>query len=259
MPSSNKGGTILTTIVVLVALLLLAAWIGPQIFIVYSLRNMRQANPGLQLVPHPMPAVSAAPVTSERHSCYGYEFLTPWGKPDVIPGEYSAGLYFPGGVAMYFRNPAKAIDFFSAVRHQKARQVDMERIFGRHDIDSSYGALQAVMEATPPAEVSFFRNREQALWTFMILTQKGMDVHYSTTDILSFELENLRGFQINDSKQDGKSIVHAFDKKDAHLEFEFFRPGDAQKTLVPQAEINAVLLSIRLASPVQKPPPKKAN
>lgn len=260
MPSRNKGGAVLTifaVIAVIILLFIVTAYFSPEFFAPLALSKMRQDHPSLMLTPKPMQLVSPAPVQPERLSSYGYEFQTPWGKPlDVQLRKDFKSFAFPDNVQMFAYNPEKAFDFLDFAIIASSMPDEGRRAFGRSDIDSYFEAMRCVLEIVPPSHVSLFGNRKQMMATYEVLMYKSMVVQDTVTEILAFELGSWRGFQMNRPKQNAKSVVFLFDKQFSGLEFSFSRIGDNQDKSIPQAEINAVLLSLRPASPAQKPPPK---
>lgn len=259
MPSRKKGGVVLTILAVIVAIIILliaTVYFFPEVYAAYLLSRMRQDHPNLMLKPKPMEPVSAAPVQPERLSSYGHDFQTPWGKPqNVQRHEDFMSFAFPDNVHVLAYDPAKAFEFLRLAIIASSVPDEGRRVFGRSDIDSYFEAMRCVLEIVPPTRVSFFGNRKQMMATYQVLKFKSMVVHESTTEILAFDLGDWRGFQMNELK--AESVIFLFDQKYSGIKLSFSRVGDKQDKPILQAEINAVLLSLRLASPEKTPPQKK--
>lgn len=253
MDSSSRGSSKSTATCILFAVALFGFFYGRQIAASIYARKIGRENPGLYLVPQPIPPPEAA-TTIQTLSYFGFEFDVPWGKPEKeLLWASSARIFFKSGVGLFLIDPATGSDYAAVMRQSRPQDSDkIEAIFGRKTLSSSYELLKKEYAITPN-QIRPFGRVEETVGMSILLVLKSINIQNAKNQVYSFEYDNLRGFVLGDSATARVVTVDGFDSRDRHFELMFFAVEGAshRPTLT---EIAGVLKSIR---PSKQPPEKK--
>ncbi len=244
MESSTRGRATTTAAGILLALALFGFLYGRQIATSIYAWKLGRDNPGLYLVPQPLPLPKAT-TSSATLSYFGYEFDVPWGKPEKEQvWTSSVRIVFKSGVGLFLTDPATNPDLAAVMRQTRPQELDkLEAVFGRETLSSTYGLLKKEYSVTP-SQVRPFGKLEETVGTAVLLVLKSIHVRKDINQAYSFEFDNLRGFVLGNPESARLVTVDGFGSHDLHFQIMFFSvEGASQRPSL--AEIAFVLQSIR--------------
>jgi len=239
-------------IVVIVACLILAYayFFGPATMFIWQAKQEAARNPGLARVPIPLPDTSISSNPGTSVTLFGYQFEVPWQGQVIVKtsGDYAADVHTVSGKPFVFFNPAneprvvKSLQQGLKERGEDPRNADL--VLNSH---SDYELERSVLYATP-AQLSLVFPRKKEVWAAVSLMVKQAEAQGAETGLYSFQIGELRGFQIGDPSRARSVRVKAFDGDDRESEFVFgFSPGPdySSKQGFTQTDINTVLQTLR--------------
>ena len=258
--SGQRGGSVLNVILVLVGLLVLAAFTVPYFFTYYMMRQLTEGKPGMAMQPVPLPESPVLDATPTLVSAGGFEIAVPWGKLDRnYDSDFSRSYYFSNRW-LWIQKEIPFLEAFSGPGGTQPTQRDaLKQAYGIEVPAEPYEATKLFLErdAKPPRILSGYRKMVAEM---MLVTAKSSLIPDPTNAIYSFELPHARGFQINKPEGSVEIRLLLFFHKGKPLSLGIHRaPDDPPFT---QAEINFIVRNVRVEEEkpaVPQPPAKTAS
>jgi len=187
-------------------------------------RQMAHDQPGLFAIPRPVDPHSDA-LAGDRVDCFGLSFQSPWGTAlNERSFRHLCLLSSSNGASITVLDPAIRLE----------------------PSGTGYEFWTAVLNTTPD-DVKWWRMRYWNASSFALLLQKGIEIH-DFMAVYTVGFGEMRGFQLGDpSVRPFKVALDLFDKNDRHFRVNIYSQ-DERHALISQAQINAMISSMRSAS-----------
>lgn len=215
----------------------------------WTVHGLAADEPGLDVVPTPLPAVPAVALNGPRIERFGISFQLPWKSVVKERALQSIDtLQFSNGAVIALWSPPSQVDSLSVLRKSGGSAVD--RILGASADRSNYAYMTAAMAATPDQAQWWKMPRENAR-CLLLMTQKSIDVLESRT-IHPISAGTMRGFQFGNASDPVIRLI-LFDPQDRRYMVVIGRKRGVPSPLT-QAEINALVASLRVTLAGTAPP-----
>ena len=259
----RSGGQIAFWATLVVALAVVAAYFGPQVVAYWrvrkeSVRSNDDPPRGWSSVPHPLTDLALSHAEGTILSYYGFRFEAPWKEVDrVRDTERTIEVRFKSGQSISLANP----DYFYADPvsndYAKADPEVFTRAFGPAIRESKYAQFREVVSTTP-SQCWPFQSHRQFARCCVLLEIKGLWFEHNSAapDILTFETETYRGFEISGLSRDWQNVsVNLFDDTNHWLLLNI--SGDDRTGIrINQAEVNRVIQTFApVGAPQSSSPP----
>jgi len=240
-------------------ILVYAYFFGRPTMFVWQAKQESASDPKLALVPIPLSDTSISTTPGTIVTLFGYQFEVPWQGQVAVrnPGDDHLAVVYSAAVGkpLMFFNPAKNGGLVETTRAElKARGEDPRIADAYLDAHSDYDLIRSTLYTTP-AQLSLIFPGKNAVYAATRLMIKRTEAVGAETGLYSFQIGQLRGFQIGDPSRARNVRVIGFDRGDNRFEFGFGGvPGHqyVSKQGFNQAEINRVLQSLRSAPSSQQ-------
>ncbi len=247
---SKGSGTPWPPLAVAISLMFVYVYFfGGPTMLVWRAKQDAARDPRLALVPTLLSDTSVSASPGTRVTFFGYQFEVPWQGQATVKnaGDYIAVAFNASATkSLEFVNPANSLGLVKTTRAGlKERGLDPRNADLVLNAGSDYDLMRSILYAAP-AQLSLVFPRKKDVWAATFLMMKEVEVRGAEAGLYSFQIGQLRGFQIGDPSRARNVRVESFDADDRKFEFVFgCKPGSDAS--FKQTEINRVLQTLQRA------------
>ena len=249
-------------VAILIALLnVLVMLLGPPIGIFLTARQEARKFPGVKVTPQPLSDYSVSDAPGTALSYFGYSFEVPWNASSKQKAFRKGGLVqheFESGQSVTFIVPVDQGGLLTQiVQDQSLHMENLQLVFGDLTKRSPYDQYAALLNTTP-GNIRAFGPRAEAVRKATLLTIKAIAAAPGLeTGVFSFELPDMRGFQIGDPQKSRRVDLEVFDIEGHHVEIICATTKDNIR--LSQPELNRILKSFHAVLAESPPTPPAHN
>jgi hypothetical protein len=227
-----------------------AVFHGPQITSIYVAHKAVREVPSLALVPRPIAIEDVPRDDRVTLSYFGFEFEAPGNEvEEVKQGSTYARVQFKTGQFVMIWDPKQSLDRVGTINDAAAKKGSRgSDVFGQDILVSNYALVWAELNMTPD-KISISMPAKEAIRDLILLKFKGTEIHGAETGLFTFQVGEMRGFQMGDPARAPIVLITAFDSGDREYRL-FVGVTKVKAAVVTQRDINAILSSIR---PIEGP------
>jgi len=214
----------------------------------YFLRQQAEIFPEMALMPTALSDSGVADLgNGSTVDAFGYSLRVPWGKVSKrIDSKTLTNVDFEGGGRIMIFDPAGQLDDAKVFREAKgSARTAIQKMLTPAELSSPYLLFKAEMESSP-AQEGLWHSREANARVILLTTTKETFTLEGTTAIHPVAGGGMRGYEALRSKN-GLELVRLrlFDGRDNQVEFWLIWPSTDPKVALAQAQINAIIASIK--------------